>query len=85
VRTGHPRGGDAAGSWTGLLVGYDFEMSANAFIDLLDRRLSGGHVTERVQQQEIVVRAVVTNRVDVNISLFQLAEVLGPGQVQPRW
>jgi hypothetical protein len=64
-----------AGSWTGLLVGYDFEMSANAFIALLDRRLGGGHVTERVQRHEIVDRAVVKNRVDVNARLFQFLGV----------
>jgi hypothetical protein len=50
-------------------------MLAQAVIDLSDGRLRGGHMAERVQQHEVVDRAVVANRLDSYACLFQLAGI----------
>ena len=57
----------------GLSIRCGFEMLAQAFANLLDGRLGGRHVVQRVQQHEVVYRAVETNCSDADSSLLELA------------
>src|SRR5215470_13021800 len=64
-----------AASWSDPLVRYGFEMLTHALIHLLYRPFGRGQMAQRVQQHEIMNRAVVANRVDVYARLFQLSRV----------
>ena len=50
-------------------------MLLQAFVDLLECGFGGGHVTQRVQRNEVMDRAVVANGGDLDASLFQLPSI----------
>src|SRR5262249_13165799 len=51
------------------------EMLTDSVSGLLDGRLCGGHVADGVQQHEIMDRAVVADRIDIDAGLLELAGV----------
>src|SRR6476659_2740891 len=70
--TSSRRGGMSTAASLNQLVRCRLEMLAQAIIDLVDRGRGGGHLTDRVQQHEVVNRAVVANRGDRHSGILQL-------------
>ena len=54
------------------------EMLTQAFIDLINSRFGGGHVPQRVQQHEIMDRAVVANGIDADVASFSFRAYASP-------
>src|SRR5215813_4477126 len=67
------RGGIGAAVSTHRLMRYWLEILAQAVIDLFDGFLRGGHVADRIQQHEVMDRAIVTNRGDCHASILHLS------------